>query len=117
MRPNVPSPSAMPVRRPRLFAMFYAAVVLGAVALFGVAYFIVNSTLVSTVIGLTNGPNPWRIWQWNFQSGLLHHLSFIALGTLVAVTYFGTGPWGLVLFAIPFMVARQAFRLYMEIRS
>ena len=83
----------------------------------GGAYFLVNSALVSTVIGLTSGPNPWRIWQRNFQSGLLHHLSFIALGTLVAVTYFGAGPWGLVLFAIPFLVARQAFRLYMEIRS
>ena len=83
----------------------------------GGAYFLVNSALVSTVIGLSTGPSPWRIWQRNFQSGLLHHLSFIALGTLVAVTYFGAGPWGLVLFAIPFLVARQAFQLYMEIRS
>jgi len=83
----------------------------------GGVYFLVNSTLVSTVIGLTSGPSPWRIWQRNFQGALLHHLSFVALGTLVAVTYFGAGPWGLVLFAIPFLVARQAFRLYMEIRS
>ncbi len=83
----------------------------------GGAYFLVNSALVSTVLGLTVGPGPWRVWQRNFQAGLLHHLSFIALGTLVAVTYFGAGLWGLVLFAIPFLVARQAFRLYMEIRS
>jgi putative nucleotidyltransferase with HDIG domain len=83
----------------------------------GGVYFLVNSALVSTVLGLTAGPSPWRIWQRNFQAGLLHHLSFIALGTLVAVTYFGAGPWGLVLFAIPFLVARQAFSLYMEIRS
>jgi putative nucleotidyltransferase with HDIG domain len=83
----------------------------------GSVYFAVNSTLVSTVIGLTSGPNPWRVWQRNFQWGLLHHLSFIALGTLVAVTYLATGAWGLILFAIPFLVARQAFQLYMEIRS
>ena len=83
----------------------------------GGAYFLVNSTLVSTVLGLTAGPSPWRVWQRNFQAGLLHHLSFIALGTLVAVTYFGAGPWGLVLFAIPLLVSQQAFRLYMEIRS
>jgi phosphoribosylformylglycinamidine cyclo-ligase len=89
----------------------------GALLACGGVYFLVNSALVSTVIGLTAGPNPWRIWQRNFQSGILHHLSFIALGTLVAVTYFGTGPWGLVLFGIPFLVARQAFRLYVEIRS
>jgi putative nucleotidyltransferase with HDIG domain len=83
----------------------------------GAAYFTVNSALVSTVIGLTSGPSPWRVWQRNFQSGLLHHLSFVALGTLVAVTFFGAGPWGLVLFAIPFLVSRQAFQLYVEIRS
>src|SRR6185503_13672204 len=83
----------------------------------GITYFVVNSVIVSTVIGLTTGPSPWRVWQRNFQGGLLHHLSFIALGTLVAVAYFGVGSWGLVLFAIPFLVARQAFRLYVEIRS
>ncbi len=83
----------------------------------GGVYFLANSALVSTVIGLTAGPNPWRIWQRNFQSALLHHLSFIALGSLVAVTYFGAGPWGLVLFAIPFLVARQAFRGTLEIRA
>lgn len=83
----------------------------------GVVYFLVNSSLVSMVIGLTAGPDPWRIWQRNFQSALLHHLSFVALGTLVAVTYLSAGPWGLVLFAIPFLVSRQAFRVYVEIRS
>ncbi len=83
----------------------------------GGVYFALNSSLVSTVIGFSAGPSPWRVWQRNFQAGLLHHLSFIALGALVAVTYFGAGPWALVLFAIPFLVARQAFQLYMEIRS
>ena len=83
----------------------------------GLVYFLVNSILLSTVVGLTSGPDPWRVWQRNFQEGILHHLSFIALGTLVAVTYFTVGPWSLVLFAIPFLVARHSFRLYMEIRS
>ncbi len=83
----------------------------------GLVYFLVNSALVSMVIGLTSGPSPWRVWQRNFQQGILHHLSFIALGTLIAVTWFNAGPWGLVLFAIPFLVARHSFRLYMEIRA
>ncbi len=83
----------------------------------GLTYFACNSIFVSTVLGLTAGPNPWRVWQRNFLSGLLHHLSFIALGALVAVTYFGIGVWGLVLCAIPYLVARHSFRLYMEIRS
>ena len=90
---------------------------LGPLLICGGTYFIVNSAIVSMVIGLSSGPSPWRAWQRNFQYGLLHHLSFIALGTLVAVAYFGVGAWGIVLFAIPFLVARQAFGLYVEIRS
>jgi putative nucleotidyltransferase with HDIG domain len=90
---------------------------IGPLVLAGLTYFACNSVFVSTVIGLTSGPNPWRIWQRNFLSGLLHHLSFIALGTLVTLTYFGIGVWGLVLCAIPYMAARHSFRLYVEIRS
>src|SRR5580765_3424869 len=83
----------------------------------GSAYFLVNSALVSTVIGLTAGPSPFRVWQSNFLRGLLHHLSFVVLGTLVVVVYFLAGPWGLLLFAIPFLVARHSFGIYMEIKS
>jgi putative nucleotidyltransferase with HDIG domain len=66
---------------------------------------------------LTRGPSPLRVWQSNFLRGLLHHLSFVALGTLVAVVYFLAGPWGLALFAIPYLVARHSFGLYMEIKG
>jgi hypothetical protein len=83
----------------------------------GATYFVANSVLVSTVIGLTSGPSPWRVWQSNFLRGILHHLSFIALGSLVVVVYFYVGPWALVLFGIPFLVARHSFGLYMEIKS
>jgi len=83
----------------------------------GLAYFLVNSAGVSTVLGLTDGPSPFRVWQSNFLRGLLHHLSFIALGTLVTVVYVLAGPWGVLLFALPFFVARHSFGLYMEIKS
>ncbi|MBI3539823.1 MAG: HD-GYP domain-containing protein, partial [Candidatus Eisenbacteria bacterium] len=83
----------------------------------GAVYFLCNSVFVSTVIGLTTGPSIWRSWQRTFLNGLLHHLSFIALGTLIAVVYLGAGPVALVLFAIPFLVARHSFQLYVEIRT
>jgi putative nucleotidyltransferase with HDIG domain len=89
----------------------------GPLLLCGVVYFACNSVFVSTVIGLTSGPNPWRIWQRNFLPSILHHLSFVALGTLVAVVYLSAGPWSLVLFGIPFLVARHSFKLYVELRS
>jgi len=88
-----------------------------ALAACGAGYFLVNSALVSVVIGLTSGPSPWRVWQSNFMRGLLHHISFLALGALVVVVYTGVGPWGLILFGIPYLVSRHSFALYMEIRS
>jgi len=88
-----------------------------ALLLCGGVYFLCNSALVSTVIGLTQGPNPWRVWQRNFLQGILHHLSFITLGALVAVVYLRAGPWGLLLVALPLLVARHSFGLYMEIRA
>src|SRR5262245_9223055 len=51
----------------------------GAVMISGLVYFFVNSALVSTVVGLTAGPSPWRAWQQDFQRGLLLYLSSIAL--------------------------------------
>jgi putative nucleotidyltransferase with HDIG domain len=83
----------------------------------GAVYFLCNSTFVSTVIGLTTGPSIWRQWQRIFLHGMVHHLSFIALGTLGAVVYLSAGPAGLVLFGIPFLVARHSFQLYVEIRT
>jgi putative nucleotidyltransferase with HDIG domain len=83
----------------------------------GATYFVVNAALASTIVGIAQGPSPWRVWERNFQHGITHHLSFIALGAVATVTYFSAGPGGLVLFAVPFLVARESFRLYVEIRS
>ncbi len=83
----------------------------------GLAFFLVNSACVSLAIGLTAGPSAWRIWQRNFQSGILHHLSFVALGTLGAVMWSATGAWGLLLVALPVLVSRYAFQLSVELRS
>lgn len=83
----------------------------------GIVYFAVNSGCVSLVIGLTAGPSPWRIWQRNFQQGLLHHLSFLALGALVLVAWQTAGPWGVALFGLPFLVSRHSFAAHLELRA
>jgi putative nucleotidyltransferase with HDIG domain len=88
-----------------------------ALAACGAAFFLVNSSCVSLAIGLTEGPSVWRIWQRNFQSGILHHLSFVALGTLAAVVWRATGVWGLALVSLPILVSRHAFQLSVELKS
>jgi len=83
----------------------------------GAAYFVVNTTLAATIVGLVQGPNPWRVWERNYFHGMAHHVAFIALGGLAVVTYQAGGGWGLVMFVLPFLVARHSFRLYVEIRA
>jgi putative nucleotidyltransferase with HDIG domain len=90
---------------------------LGPLLVCGAVYFVLNSSLVSIAIGLTAGPNPWRIWQRDFQQGLLLHLSHLALGALLAALYVHAGPWSLPLFVIPFLVARHSFAQYREITT
>lgn len=89
----------------------------GALAACGLTFFLVNSACVSLAIGLTEGPSPWRIWQRNFQNGILHHLSFVALGTLTAVVWSTSGVWGLLLVALPVLVSRYAFQISVELKS
>lgn len=81
------------------------------------AYFVVNTALAATIVGLAQGPNPWRVWERNYLHGIAHHVAFIALGALAVVTYQAGGAWGLVMFVIPFLVARHSFRLYVELRA
>ncbi len=88
-----------------------------ALAACGLTFFLVNSACVSLAIGLTEGPSPWRIWQRNFQNGILHHLSFVALGTLTAVVWSTSGTWGLLLVALPVLVSRYAFQISVELKS
>lgn len=83
----------------------------------GVAYFLLNSLFVSLAIGLSSHGDPWQVWQKTFLRGIVHHVSFVSLGALVAVVHLHAGPWGLPLVAIPFVVSYLSFKLYLEIRS
>ena len=83
----------------------------------GLSYFVVQSVCASLAVGLAQGPDVVRVWQRDFLGGLLHHLSFVALGMLAAVVWGSLGPIALTLVALPAFVSRHAFRLSVELRS
>jgi putative nucleotidyltransferase with HDIG domain len=82
----------------------------------GVSYFLVNTVLVSLVIGLAEGKSPWRVWEANYLWTIVHLLAFLPLGALIALAYVDVGIWGVLLFVAPLLVARYSFQMYMEIR-
>jgi putative nucleotidyltransferase with HDIG domain len=83
----------------------------------GVTYFVMNSSLAALGLAHFHGGGPRRAWQQAVREGLPVHLSFLGLGACLALAYLKAGPWGLLLCLVPFLVARHAFRLYVEIRQ
>jgi putative nucleotidyltransferase with HDIG domain len=89
---------------------------LAALGAAGLAYFAVNATGVSLILGVTQELSPLRILQRNFLSPSLAHLGNLALGACAALVYLRVGPWGLVLFLLPLLAASFGLRRYFEMR-
>lgn len=85
--------------------------------LVSVVYFIVNTILVTFVISFSEKLNPWNIWVTNFKILTPHYLALAPMGFVVAVIYYYIGPFGLIMFFLPFLLARHSFKLYMDMRD
>lgn len=83
----------------------------------GVVHWLVNTSLVSTIIGLSDGRNPWRIWQSNYFWNLRHLVAFVPLTAIIILVYRFTAPWTLALFIIPLLLLRYAYRLYLDMKE
>lgn len=81
------------------------------------AYFLLNTSLVSVAVGLSEGLGWRRIWQANFQWETNHLFAFLPLGLLVALVLQKIGIWGVMLLFVQLLVIRHMFQLYMELRE
>ena len=82
----------------------------------GVSYFLVNTGTTSIVVGLEQSLSPFRVWQVNYLWTIFHLFALLPFGALLALVYFTAGPWGIVLFFIPLLLARYSFKLYVDMR-
>jgi putative nucleotidyltransferase with HDIG domain len=83
----------------------------------GLVYFVFNTASISTVIALSQKTSAWRVWQVNFLWTVFHLLAFLPLGSIIALLYFHTKLWGVLLFFLPLMLARYSFKLYTDMRQ
>jgi putative nucleotidyltransferase with HDIG domain len=78
----------------------------------------INTLVVSTIIGLLNQQSPWRVWRANNQGVLIQLLTLAPLGTLIAMAYRLT-PYGLglILLFLPLGAVYYSLRSYQQLRD
>ncbi len=83
----------------------------------GLVYYMVNTVSISTVIGLSDGKNPFRVWKQNYMWNFFHILAFLPVAAIIALVYLKGGMWTVALFVVPLFLARYTFQLYIEMKE
>jgi putative nucleotidyltransferase with HDIG domain len=84
-----------------------------AVAVSAGVYFLVNTTLTTTVIALTSTNRFVETWRQNFSWMPLNYLATAVNGAALALSYQTLGAVGALVFVLPLGIAWYSFKLYM----
>lgn len=87
------------------------------IAVFAGVFFLVNSSLVSQVIALYQGVPFRSVWFENIQGTKYNYLAFTPLAVAMADIFARSSYVGLLLVVFPLAVARQTFRIYMNLKE
>lgn len=78
--------------------------------------FLLNSAFITIIIALTKQEQPYQVWRNNMKWSAPGFISMAPIGLFVALIYQNIGVWGLILFFIPMIIARQSFMSYLNMR-
>ena len=81
------------------------------------AFFLLDSVLVSVAIGFYENISPISIWLVDCKWAFFNYLTLGILGIALAEVYVKAGPPGIVLIVVPLLVARQDFAVYMTLQE
>lgn len=82
----------------------------------GLVHFMTNTGLVSVIIGLSDGMNPYRVWKSNYAWNIRHLVAFVPITAIIILVYH-LAPWTLALFIIPILLVKYAYQLYLDMRE
>lgn len=80
-------------------------------------YFFLNVFLVNIVLTLSQNLSPYSIWLKNLRWAVPNYLALAPIGILITYIYALLGVVGLILFFVPLFIARNSFKLYMDMRK
>src|SRR5262249_15138378 len=79
----------------------------------GLAYFAVNTGLLSGALALESRNRLWPVWRERFAWLLPHYLGFGLIGGAIALGYEAVGIYALAVFAIPLLLIRRTEQAYL----
>jgi putative nucleotidyltransferase with HDIG domain len=82
-----------------------------------ITYFLLNVFLVTIVLTLAQNLSPYSIWIKNLCWTAPNYLALAPIGILITYIYAVLGVVGLILFIVPLFIARNSFKLYMDMRQ
>lgn len=87
----------------------------GALGCMMVAYFLINTGLVTTIVSLATGAKFAHIWKHNFRHLSWNDLTVIPLGAVMA-SLWEYRPWSVLALVLPLVVVRQSFRFVADLQ-
>jgi diguanylate cyclase (GGDEF)-like protein/putative nucleotidyltransferase with HDIG domain len=79
----------------------------------GLAYFAVNTGLLSIAIAMEGHERVWRVWQERFAWLAPHWIVYGFVGGVMAIAYHAAGLYALAVFAVPLLLMRKTQEAYL----
>jgi diguanylate cyclase (GGDEF)-like protein/putative nucleotidyltransferase with HDIG domain len=80
----------------------------------GLAYFAVNTGLLSIAIAMEGHERVWRVWQERFAWLAPHWIVYGFVGGVMAIAYHAAGLYALAVFAVPLLLMRKTQEAYLR---
>ncbi|TMK79167.1 MAG: diguanylate cyclase [Actinobacteria bacterium] len=80
----------------------------------GLAYFAVNTGLLSVAIAMEGHERIWRVWQERFAWLAPHWIVYGFVGGVMAIAYHAAGLYALAVFAVPLLLMRKTQEAYLR---
>jgi diguanylate cyclase (GGDEF)-like protein/putative nucleotidyltransferase with HDIG domain len=90
------------------------ALYLGASLLAGLAYFVVDTGLLSLALGVADHENPLIAWRERFRWLTLHYLVYGFIAGVIAEAYRPIGVWSIAVFTLPLFLIRTTQEAYLK---
>jgi diguanylate cyclase (GGDEF)-like protein/putative nucleotidyltransferase with HDIG domain len=80
----------------------------------GLAYFVVNTGLLSAAVGLEGRESPRRVWTERFAWLLPHYAVYGFIAAVIYEAYKPIGAWAILVFALPLFLMRKTQEAYLK---